>query len=1075
MKKLGLLESSALRSAAFIALAATVATPAFAQDDGAADDGVTTQDTAFSDEDTEGAIIVTGSRIRRPNLDSTVPITSVSPNEVLDRGGVSLGDALNDLPSLRSTFSQSNSTRFLGTGGVNYLDLRGMGTERTLVLVNGRRHVASAVGAQEVDVNTIPSDLIERVDIVTGGNSAIYGSDAVAGVVNFVLRNNFDGLRVRVQGGISAQGDWGSYFGSLTYGRNFAGGRGNVVLALEYARQDPVLGSDRDDLTGSISGGRTFASTDVTLGEPSTGDGIADATFQTGLRSNQFSTGGGVIVGCPTAAAAGETVAHFNRRRALNCTGRFGPTGAAGGELPYVFHFDPQGNLIRNDAAAGVTADLRVFGDANGYQIGGLGSTFGEIFQLMPENNRYSANLLARFEVSPAFAPFIEAKYVRIETVALSSSGPVFQSGVLPTTMRLDNPFLSDSARATLAEILPTGATTFTMARNNVDFGGRAEFQTRETARVVAGLRGDITPHVRYEASFNHGRLDTFYETGGNVSLARYAAAQDAARDTASGNIVCRINIDANPNNNDPNCVPLNLFGNGAPSRAALDYVLERSFRNQEARQYVGAAFVSGDTGGFFELPGGPIGWALGVEWRRETAESVYDPVVSNPVRQTFLNSIAPFRPPALEVREAYGELRIPILRDLPFARELTIEGAARISDFNVGPKEPLIAWNLGVTYSPVSDIRFRASLARSVRAPTLSDLYSPLVQTFSFIADPCSQDNINNNPNRVRNCADAGVPTTYTLPDGRVVPFINTQLGSPAGASRGNPDTLEETSTSLTLGVVLEPRAIPGLSLTVDYYNIEVENVIFTLAGPTVAQLCYDNPSGIDNQYCNAIFRRPDGTFAGQAGITIGGTNIEYAIGSGPCPGATCGVSFFQQPFNFARQIAEGIDFDLTYRTRLASNTVLNLRAIVSYLMKRENYTDATDPNFATRVHGTLGDPVWAATGSINLDFGAVDVGYTVQFIDRMTVGAWNLQNSYQGRAPTNPDAFASVFYPQITYHNLRFGFEPESRFRFYTGIDNVFDQSSPAQSGLAGTGAGGAIYPVVGRYFYAGVDVRF
>ncbi len=185
-------------------------------------------------------IVVTGSRISRPGLTSTVPITTISGKSLLESGIISVGDVLNKLPSLRSTYSQANSTRFLGTAGLNLLDLRGLGTQRTLVLVNGRRHVGGDIlnNAVSPDTNTFPTDLIERVDIVTGGNSAIYGSDAIAGVVNFILKQNYSGIELRGQGGTSNYGDANSYYASLLAGTNFAGGKGNVAVNFEYARQD---------------------------------------------------------------------------------------------------------------------------------------------------------------------------------------------------------------------------------------------------------------------------------------------------------------------------------------------------------------------------------------------------------------------------------------------------------------------------------------------------------------------------------------------------------------------------------------------------------------------------------------------------------------------------------------------------------------------------------------------------------------------------------------------------------------------------------------------------------------------
>src|SRR4051794_37133129 len=258
MRKFGLLGTSALGSFTFIGLSVAFAAPAQAQQvdedipatcaampegterDNCISGEVETESGAAASETGGGAIVITGSRIRRPNLESTVPIPSVGGEEFFETSQVSVGDVLNDLPALRSTFSQANSTRFLGTAGLNLLDLRGLGTQRTLVLVNGRRHVGGDVlnTATSVDVNTIPVDLIERVDVVTGGNSAIYGSDAIAGVVNFVLKQDYEGVQLRGQGGISKYNDLGSYFVSALAGTNFADDRGNVAINVEYARQN---------------------------------------------------------------------------------------------------------------------------------------------------------------------------------------------------------------------------------------------------------------------------------------------------------------------------------------------------------------------------------------------------------------------------------------------------------------------------------------------------------------------------------------------------------------------------------------------------------------------------------------------------------------------------------------------------------------------------------------------------------------------------------------------------------------------------------------------------------------------
>jgi outer membrane receptor protein involved in Fe transport len=259
-------KSRLLVAGSAISLALFSAVPSFAQD--AQPDAANAQEEEAEAEETleEGSgqpILVTGSRIARPTLQSSVPLTSVTIEDLTGTGELSLGDALNDLPSLRSTFSSGNSSRFIGTAGLSLLDLRGLGTDRTLVLVNGRRHVTSTPGDNGFDVNTVPTDLVERIDIVTGGNSAIYGSDAVAGVVNFIMKRDYDGVAVRAQGGLSSRGDRGTYFVSALAGQNFADGRGNVAISAEYTRQQPLYFNQRDGLSGAASGRCQFQQTDL--------------------------------------------------------------------------------------------------------------------------------------------------------------------------------------------------------------------------------------------------------------------------------------------------------------------------------------------------------------------------------------------------------------------------------------------------------------------------------------------------------------------------------------------------------------------------------------------------------------------------------------------------------------------------------------------------------------------------------------------------------------------------------------------------------------------------------------------
>jgi len=1010
-------------------------------------------DPAQQEAQESGDVIVTGSRIARPNLDATAPITSIGIGELTNTGNVVIGDRLNELPALRSTFSQANSIRFIGTAGLNVLDLRGIGTARTLTVVNGRRHVTTSPGDSSVDVNTIPTDLIDRIDIVTGGNSAVYGSDAVAGVVNFVLKRDFDGIRLRGQGAITDEGDRGSYFVSATGGKNFADGRGNIAVALEYAQVNPLYFTDRESQYGAVRGRDQFNPTQNTLGESSLGDGIPDNTFLRNVSNIGISTGGAFVATCPTTAAVGESAAGLAARRALVCTGLRGTAlpGVTGPELGRGFVFLPDGTLVANNG----TADLRPFGSQN--LINGLGSTLREVGQLNPGYKRYAANLLAHFDFSPAFKPFVEAKYVRID--AIQEGQATFNAGY---SFNINNPFLTTQARNTLIAALAPGTTTFQTGRFNIDFAGRGENHRRETYRVVAGIGGDFNDDWKYEASFNYGRLETFYETRGNLVVARLNNSINAVRN-AAGQIVCGINADVSTTNDDPACVPVNLFGNGAPSQAALNYFGYTSSRNEKAEQYVGNAFVAGDLSQLFTLPGGPVGFSIGGEYRRETSYSDFDDFTQTGA--TFLNAIATFDPPALKVKEAFGEIRIPLLANTKFFQELTIEAAGRVSDYNIDAVGTVYTYNVGGIWSPARGLRLRGSYAKSVRAPTQSDLFAAGSQTFvNAFVDPCGQQNINNNPNRAANCAAAGVPTTQTF-NGITEPFTNRPNSGILALSGGNPLLEEERGTSYTFGGVFQPEFVPGLAITVDYYNITVKNAIQALAGQTIINQCYDNPSGIDNPFCAAVTRNPNGTFAGQDSVSL----ANGAVVTFPRTGSSVLIG----PFNFAKIKTSGIDTDVSYRAKLSGDISLSLRGLVSYTIKKDNYTDILRPDFINQQLLEVGDPEWEGTLSANIDFGVLDFGYRFRYIGKQTIGTFEAMNSLQGRPPENPDQFPRTFYSPITYSDFRIGIDATDKFQFSFGVDNAFDRLPPG--GLTGTGGGDGIFDNVGRRFYAGFDVRF
>ena len=1069
-----------LSTSAF-ALSVGLASPAFAQDAAPAaelpvcaegqtencttpEPAVAAAQEAAADSGSSDAIVVTGSRIRRPNLESNVPGTSVTADDLTSQGDVNVGDALNDLPALRSTFSQANSTRFIGTAGVNVLDLRGLGTVRTLVLVNGRRHITYTPGDFLVDVNTIPTDLIERVDVVTGGSSAVYGSDAVAGVVNFVLKRNFDGIRLKGQAGVSSRGDRGIQFVTGTFGKNFADDRGNVAVNLEYVNADPLYFGQRDYLTGAYSGRCQLNLSEPTVGEPQAGDGIPDQTFFCGVRNAAISNGGTLTANASAAQCQSAAFGPTGASAAIGAARCLNPGTSLG--QPRVFRFDSNGNFLQDVPII----DFRPFASGN-FQTDPNspvpGASLRDTGQLAPGLKRYTGNLLASFEVTPALRPFVEAKFVRVD--ALQEGQPSFFQGSFPgffgagRGIRCDNPFLTGANITALQAVgrCAGGATsteTLPLGRFNVDFGGRSEVIRRDTWRIVGGVTGEFNDDWSYEVSLNYGKLKTRQDEHNDLVLFDLAGnpdgfllATDAVRDPNTGQIVCRVNstdLVQDPGgaaNNRPDCVALNPFGFNRPAGAALDFVNTTSFVKSKATEFDALAFVSGDLSQLFELPGGPISFVLGGEYREESAYQVADPLSAS--GGTFFNAFSTFDPPKLKVKEVFGELSLPLLKDLPFAKELTVTGAGRFSDYNTSANKTF-AYNINGTWAPISDIRFRANYSKSVRVPTLGDLFSTPGQNFGFVQDPCDVQFINNGTtNRAANCAALGVPVGFinTVARAQTIGFL----------SGGNPNLLEETGKSLTVGGVFTPRWVPGLSITVDYYKIKVENLIAVLGAQTILNQCVDLPT-INNQFCQVIFPR-------QTDNPATPENETGLLGD---------PALLSSGINFARQIARGIDFEAAYRKTFANGIRLNARAIATRVLERTNFTSPTDPNFGDRILSELGDPKWAANANVTVGINNFDIRYSANFIGKATIGAYENYFGFEGRPPQNADSTAQVFYPAALYHALRLSMKIQKKFDFYIGADNIFDKKPPL--GLLGT-AGGDPYDSIGRYMYAGVTVDF
>ena len=1069
----------------------------------------------------EANIVVTGSRIRRPNLTASVPVTSLQGEQFFQRGQTNIGDALNDLPQLRSTFAQQNPGLGIGIAGLNLLDLRGLGTVRTLTLVNGRRHVAADIlnNAVSVDITSIPADLIERVDIVTGAQSSVYGSDAIAGVVNFILKRDFDGFQLRGQAATTEHGYGDNYYVSAMAGKNFLGDRANVTLHAEYGHQDRIFASDIPWLRQVDNFGVIDA--DANLPADAHGsDNFADRTFLRDIRQTSIAYTSLIPITQPAA----------NPLCGVGLLANNGPPSFTG--LPYncTFVFNEAGDLAQQTGTRFSTGII-------GGILGGNGTTGREHNQLsiLPRLKRLNFNLLAHFTITDALEPFVEAKWNRIDALG-NNAGPSFMQGTfnpfdLRERIRLDNPFLSPAERATIqAAILASGCNTsltaacstprstsagiggstlpaqgiggpldatdiarinagtyrFVTARNLLDVGIRDETFRRDTWRVVGGFRGTFNSDWNYEISANYGRFDETIDVAGFLDKQRFMLSLDAGVNPATGQIQCRSQFDPTAAvqltraltasaitlagqrlaADIAACVPYNPFGfSPGANAAAIDYFSYDAHKKAWLTQLDFLGFVNGDSSQLFELPGGPISFALGAEYRKEDARYNDDDFAQTGLTNGVI--IGEFDPPAFIVKEAFGELRVPIAKDTRWLYDLELNGAVRVSDYK-GAVGTVWTWNYGGEWAPVRGLRFRGNYGKAVRVPNLSETGFP--QVFNFapnFQDPCQQIQISQNPNRPENCA-ADLGSLAPLPAiTRSLPIF----------SGSNPDLDPEVSHSLTLGTVLTPQFLPGFAISADYYNIKVKNVIVSLTAQAIVNGCYDRPVGTTNVLCS-FFTRWLGPGTNSAGDQPGWVSGEQsnALVSGP--------------LNFASRRRTGIDLNASYRTRFFRDWILDTNLIYVHTIKASDYQNPADPGFENRLLEELGTPRDEFRLDTDVKIGKLTVGHRLRYIGPMYVGNFEDFNeldtacSPAGCPPNDADWADSRQFPAVFYQDIRLQWDtgPMGMVRnvqLYGGIDNIFDRHPPF--GTTATGAGPAavgatsIYDIRGRNFYAGIKARF
>lgn len=940
-------------------------------------------------------IVVTSSRIPLQEGSFSAPVITMDAETIRFSGKTNMTELLKDLPALTNSLDSHDAAgpnAFIGGTGLTLLNLRNLGEDRTLVLVDGRRHVSSLPGSSAVDVETIPIALVERVEVQTGGASALYGADGVSGVVNFIMRKRFEGLDSTVQFGRSSRGDADSRLASVVAGQNFWDERANVTLALEYATEDRLNQNQRRYTTPL--GRAMFVGNPADVGDI---PGVPDLIPVTDIGYWDSSPAGAVYLLEPD--GEGDFVP-ADRLIDFNGTGRpwsYGTVSPRGSRAPFATLYQQGGDATRVAFYAG---------------------------DLMPEKDRYTANLFSDLELTDTAHVFGELKYSRTEAYTLSQ--PVYDFGL---RIQPDNPFIPASI-ATAAGGLPVA-----ISRDHFDLGVRYESVTRATMRAVLGMAGELTDNIRYEVSYVYGETESKVENLERVED-RFAAAIDVVTDPATGQPVCRSTLDPtavdDPQTFTPGassgCVPINLFGYDTISAAGADWVMTDTVGRSKIAQRVAQAYVAGDSDDFFSLPAGPLGFALGAEWRKESSRAT--PPIENQLGLVFGNVLRPDRG-EYDVSEAFAEVNVPLLRDRPFAEVLSIDGAFRVSDYSTTGSAT--TWKTGLVWSPIRDITVRGTIAEATRAPNIGELFDPGGQTFQDIADPCDATRLDQGSStRAANCAalltSLGVDTS--------VPYQDPNTAFVPGTLQGNPNLREEIAKTKTIGIVLRPSFAPTLSFAIDWYDIELTDAINTALPEQAAEICVDSPS-LDNEFCSLLTREP---------------------GTGAI------VDFVQQPQNVASFLTEGFDFTVSYSFTAGDIGSFGLR-LVGNKLEELTYINlpGSEPDIDLGEGGTdISAPEWQANFDVIWQLGPISVNYGFNYFDEtLRISREELRG--------DPD----IVDPQFRYYDRKFTHDVQGRFdmanglSLFAGVNNLTDQAPDI---------GVDAYPVLplGRYFYAGATFR-
>jgi iron complex outermembrane recepter protein len=927
-------------------------------------------------------IVVTGSRIRRANLTAPTAVTTIDSEVISQSGLINVADILRAVPSFGvSALSSANSNFLTTSSGINTLQLRNLEEDRTLVLVNGRRYVSGVAGSAAVDFNTIPTELIERVEIITGGASAVYGSDALAGVINVILRDDFEGVKFGYQYGEADAGGEIENRINFTAGGNFADGRGNAVVTATYAQQKGTLSRQRpetrvDDIAEC-----------VLTGEAGTCQTPVEGFF------SGFSEFGQFFV-----PSTGE---------AFTVSDGTGPTGT-------VVPFDSEQ----------------------------FGFNRQEFRRYTVPTERYLIASTMDYQMGDEVNAFMEATFAQTRTDSELEPFPHSNSDLNIGGIPVDNPFVPQDLRDA---VLAAGDDEIQYFRRTTELGARGASARRNTYRLVLGLEGKVADAYDWQTYYAFGRMDDSQQGGGQINVVNMRNALDVIDgdgDAGTFDPVC-----ASEAARLEGCVPINLFGLNSISPEAADYVRAPTSRQQFTQQEVFGAEFGGP---MFEMPAGPASFAVGVEYRREEAEDVPDVLT-----QAGLNAGNAEAPTFgdYDVKEAFAEFELPLLADMPAVHELTLGGAYRFSDYSTVDTTNAYAGRL--SWAPIEPLRFRLQFAHAVRAPNIGELFAPGGENFAPVADPCNGVTATSTGNQDENCRSIPAIAARIASQG-VFELTQSEIQGTGGfTGQGNPELEAEESDSWSFGTVFNGGGgrAGDLTLSVDYFEIEIDQLIDTLDRQIAVNSCFNvAPSQFPNEFCGFLARDEDGA-AFQLGEL---TEVNSVF------------------FNEGTLETEGVDVSLLWNWEM-SDWIASLPGQAGFRLNYTYLMDFKETKFGTEEE-RVGDTGFAR-----------NKGQTALIY---AVGPWDFtwEWNYIGDSkPLSSDPLFNFDVGSYSVHDLQFAYDfgaggmegsPLGGLRLYVGVNNLLDEDAPVilsgvPGNVTGTDTDASVYNPIGRTWYLGLSL--